>query len=171
MSFSVDGVVWPVECKIARTSEVRSSDISGWMMDGSYFNDVEGQYLSYDVELVCPYDKRGEYAQLYEVLTAPVDGHSFVMPYNEGAITLTARVESVGDLRYPTPDGGSYWAGVKFSIAANGPTRYMDLDEVLTRGRAPLPELSEGTVGDAWIYTAASGWVHTNYPDYSESYW
>ena len=170
MSFSVDGVVWPVECKIARTSAVRSSDISGWMMDGSYFNDVDGQYLSYDVELVCPYDKRGEYAQLYEVLTAPVDGHSFVMPYNEGAITLTARVESIGDLRYPTPDGGSYWAGVKFSIAANGPTKYEELGEVIARGHAAMPDLDDGTEGDTWIYTNFQ-WVRGHYNSADDVYY
>ena len=171
MSFSVDGVVWPVECKVSRTSEVRSSDISGWMMDGSYFNDVDGQYLRYDVELVVPWDMRSEYAQIYEQLTAPVDGHSFVLPYNEGTITLTARVENVSDLRYPTDDGGSYWAGTKFSIVANGPIRYEELDDILTRGRTPLPELSDGVDGDYWHYESASGWVHGNYPDASDMYW
>ena len=82
MSFTIDGMSWPMEVRVERNSEVRSSDLSGWMMDGSFFNDVEGQFLRYDVELVCPWDMRSEYAQIYELLTAPVDGHSFVLPYN-----------------------------------------------------------------------------------------
>lgn len=168
---TIDGVNWEIPCDMKRNSNIRPSDISGWMLNGSFFNDVEGQFLSYDVTLTVPSDRMGEYVQLYEVITAPVDGHTVVVPYNEGTITITARIENIADVYVRFSNGATYWKGIKFTVIANGPTKYAELGDVLTRGRTPLPDLVDGEVGDTWIFTEASGWVHTNYPDYSESYW
>ncbi len=168
----LDGIVWDVTPEIKRISKVKSSDLSGDMMDGSYFNDVEGQYVDFECKIGVPwYYNGGKYADFYEALAAPVDGHTLIMPYNEGMMQFTVRVEVVEDEYVRRPGGRNYWRNTTVKFISNGPTRFLDLDEVLTRGRAPLPELSEGTVGDAWIYTAASGWVHESYPDYSDSYW
>ena len=169
MPITVDGIQWNVECQIERVSEIRASDISGLLLDGSQFNDVLGQYLRYDIALVCPMGMETEYAELYEALTAPVDGHSFVLPYNNGTITITARVESIHDVRYPVGDG-QHWAGTKFTAIANHPTKFMSLDDVLARGGTPLPDLSDGSEGDYWHCEGANGWVHGNYPDCSEMY-
>lgn len=168
MSISVDGIQWDVECQIERISEIRASDISGPMLDGSYFNDVLGQYLRYDIALVCPMGMEREYAVLYEALTAPVDGHSFVLPYNNDTITITARVESIHDVRYPVGNG-QYWAGTKFTAIANHPTKTMSLNEVLTVGLSPLPSSSGVSVGDLYEYTSG-GWELRDYPDFSEVY-
>lgn len=159
----LDGIVWDVTPKIKRTSRVKSSDLSGDMMDGSYFNDVLGQYVDFEVEIGVPwYYNGGKYADFYEALTAPVDGHTLIMPYNEGMMQFTVRVEVVEDEYVRRPGGRNYWRNTTAKFIANGPTRYMDLDEVLTRGRAPLPDLGAGEIGDTWSYTS-SGWVHDHY--------
>lgn len=165
MSFTVDGVEWPVEAKISRTSEVRDSELSGLLLDGSYFHDVLGTYLRYDVEIVVPFGMEAAYSQLYEILNDPVDAHSFVLPYNQSRITVTGKVESVQDLRYPA-ETGHYWAGTKFSVVANHPSKFLDLGQVLTRGGAPLPDLNDDApVGEVWRKDGTSGWVRGEYDD------
>lgn len=171
MGFSVDGVEWPVEIKVERLPEVRESDLSGTLVTGTQFRDILGTFLRFRVTITVPYDMRSEYAALYELLTDPVDGHVFVLPYNSTEITVTGAVKNFSDLRYPLPDGGSYWAGGSFDVEANHPTKFLSLDEVLARGGAPLPDLSEGVRGDYWHCEGPNDWEHGNYPDYSESYW
>lgn len=166
--FTVDGVDWPVECKIVRTVELKESEISGMMLDFSYRRDPIGTWLRYELAIVCPSGMEQEYNQLHDILSQPVDGHSFVLPYDGDTITITARVETMRDTLYKGQNG-NYWAGAELSILSNHPIAVLSLDEMLTRGRAPLPELSSGTIGDAWIYTS-SGWVHEHYADADEMY-
>lgn len=171
MSFTLDGIEWEIPCKIERTAEVRPSEISGQMMDKSYFNDVIGTYMRYTIGIAVPFGMEEQYETLYEAISDPVDGHTLVVPYNRGTITITGRIESVSDVYVRMPGEKNYWRNTSFEILSNAPTKEMGLEEVLTRGRTPLPDLVDGEVGDTWIYAAASGWVHTNYPDYSDSYW
>ena len=168
-SFTVDGVEWPVSCKIVRTVELKESEISGLLMDFSYLNDCIGTWYRYDLAIVCPFGMEEEYNQLHAILAQPVDGHSFVLPDGDSTIALTARVQTLKDTLYKSARG-NYWAGLEVSVVANHPTAVMSLDQMLTRGRTPLPELSEGEIGDCWTYTS-SGWVHSTYADGDESYW
>lgn len=156
--FSVDGIMWSVPCSIQRVSEITPSEISGMMLDGSYFNDVLGTYLSYTVSLAVPLNMRDDYNQIYEVLTNPVDGHAFVLPYNSGTISITGRVGNVSDVYVRMANGGIYWKGIQFEVTSNAPSKELSLSEVITRGRAPLPDVSGVQVGDTYTYTA-SGWV------------
>jgi hypothetical protein len=166
---TIDGVDWDVTPKITRKAEMKASEISGFMLDKSYRNDVMGTYLSYEIEIGIPFWSVKSYDDLYEVLTDPVDGHSIVVPYNQGTITITGRIEVVQDVYVRKPGGGNYWRETTFTVTANHPTKEFSLGEMLTRGRAPLPELSSGTIGDAWIYTS-SGWVHEHYADADDMY-
>ena len=45
--FSVDGVQWDVPCRIVRTAEIAASEISGMLLDRTYFNDVLGTWMRY----------------------------------------------------------------------------------------------------------------------------
>lgn len=169
MGFSVDGVEWPVNCQIVQTIELKESELSGLMMDFHYYNDPLGKWMRYDLALVCPFGMESEYNALVSVLTAPVPAHSFQLPDGAGTIEVVGRVENLKRTRYDGPNG-AYWAGTQFTVLANHPTAVMSLGELLTWGGAPMPDLDAGVLGDTWSYTS-SGWVHGNYPDYSESYW
>ena len=156
--FSVDGLTWPYRCAIERAARLQPSDISGLMMDGSYFNDLHGTYMSYTIMIAVPLTDRDSITPLYEALTDPVDGHVFVFPYNQSTITVTGRVDGeVGDVYVDLPNGQQYWKGLQFTIIANHPSKQYTLSEVLTRGRAPLPDIAMPEVGDTYTYTA-SGW-------------
>lgn len=150
--FTIDGITWQWPCKIIRTSEVKSSDISGMMMDKSWFNDVLGQYLSYDITIAPPIGAMDVYAQVYELINAPVDGHRFILPYNNGTVEVTARVGRVADECVRMPEGRVYWKGLRFTLTANHPTRTLTLGEAITRGRAPLPEAADPAEGDTYTW-------------------
>ena len=103
--FSVDGIQWTLPCDIERTAEMEASEISGMLLNKQYFNDVIGTYLRYTVRIVVPFGGEAEYSQLYEILTDPVDAHSFVLPYNRDNISITGRVERISDIYKRLPNG------------------------------------------------------------------
>lgn len=165
MSFSIDGLVWPYPCQIERVAELKASELSGLMLDLSYFNDAQGTWMRYTVTLAVPFGYEDDYAAIYEQLTKPVDGHQFVMPYNNSDITLTARVLQVSDALVRMPGDKRYWKGTTFEIVANQPSKLTTLNETLIRGRTPWPDLAVVTVGDTYTYTE-NGWQPAqSYPD------
>ena len=147
--FTVDGVTWSIPCKVTRTAKIQASEISGLLLDNSYFNDVQGTYMEYELAIGATRHQMNQYYQLYEILTQPVDGHSFVFPYNGDTITLTARVEEITDEYHDLGALGNYWYNAAFRIIANHPSKEMTLEAVITRGLSPLPEtqsVAEGTI-------------------------
>lgn len=158
MSFTVDGVAWDMPCKIEREAKMTASEISGMMLDKNYFNDVLGTFMVYDVTIAVPVGHEAEYSALYEVLTDPVDAHTFVLPYNQGVITLTARVNTVSDELWRQVRGVNVWRRIKFTVTANHPSKEHSLDEAIRRGVSPMPDMEyEPQIGDVYRWTA-DGW-------------
>ena len=155
---SIDGLTWSLPCEIQRVAEVVPSELSGLMLDRSYFNDVVGTYLRYTVSLAVPPGQGDQYARIYEALTNPVDGHAFVLPYGTGTVELTARVERVSDVYVRLPGGETHWKGIRFTLVSNYPTKAMSLEEMLVTGRAPYPSVAEPAAGTLYEYTSG-GWV------------
>ena len=164
MKFSIDGLEFDVRAKLIRTAEMTASELSGMLLDGSYFNDVLGTFMAYDLTLSDPLYDQEKYARLYEILTAPVDGHAFVLPYNGSTLQITGRVAEVTDERAELPGGRAYWKAIRFTVISNAPSKTMSLSQVIARGRSPLPEIATAQVGDLVEYTA-NGWVPAEYGD------
>lgn len=163
--FTIDGIEYNVECSIERTAEIKRSDISGMMLDGHIFNDVLGTYYSYEVRLTMPLRNKGRYGNLIEQLTEPVEGHAFVLPYNNGTLQLTGLVVDPEDVYVTLPSGYTYWEGLRFTINANGPTKALTLGEAISRGLTPLPDVYDAQIGDTYTFTA-NGWEEVSgYPD------
>ena len=156
--FTIDGIQYNVECSIDREAEVKLSDISGLLLDGQIFNDVLGTYMTYDIKLTMPLRNKARYAALIEQLTEPVDGHVFVLPYNNGTIQVTGLVKDPADVWEKLPSGYTFWKGLQFTIRANHPSKQMSLGEVIQRGLTPLPDVAGVAIGDTYTYTA-NGWV------------
>lgn len=159
----VDGLIFDFKCRIVRTHEVRPSEISGQMMDRSWFNDVIGTYLKYDFTLEYPAWRQDDYDMFVELMSDPVDAHEFLVPYGQGQLRLTARVESISD-EHKKLGAMKFWIGTRFTIMAVHPSKEMSLAGVLARGRAPLPDIAAVAYGDVYTYTP-SGWVKTIYTD------
>ena len=158
MILTIDGVDYDVKCRVRRQGDVRDTDISGEMLDGSYFHDVAGTYYDYEISFLYPLYDRNKYAEIYEALTQPVEGHTFILPYNNSTVTLTAKVELADDELLELENGQQYWRALSFTLTANAPTKQMSLDQVITRGRTTLPDAASPAIGDTYTYTT-NGWI------------
>lgn len=155
--WSIDGNEWDIPCTVERVSEMESSEISGMMLDKSYFNDVIGTYLKYKISIAVPFGREEEYSALYDTLTEPVDGHEFVLPYSGGVLSVTGRIQNVSDTLVRLRGGANHWRKTSFEILANHPSKTMSLGEAITRGVAPLPDESDIDVGSVYGYSSG-GW-------------
>lgn len=160
--FTVDGMQWDFPCDIDRTAEMTASEISGMLLNKQYFNDVIGTFLRYSITLVVPFGSRDAYTQLYEILTQPVDAHSFTLPYNGGQITITGRVTQISDVYKRLPGGAVHWRGIKFEVVANAPTKTHTLGEAIQRGLAPMPEIGGAITGVLYRFNG-SDWEQVDY--------
>lgn len=155
--FTIDGVEYRVKCTATRGAEVRESDISGLLLNGQIFRDILGTYYTYDIQLEMALKNKGRYAALIEQLTEPVDGHQFVLPYNNSTFELTGKASDIEDVWKQLPSGYTYWDGLKFTIEPNAPTKQQTLSEAITRGLTPLPDVYDAEIGDTYTFTA-NGW-------------
>lgn len=161
--FQMDGTQWEFPIDVERTAEMEASEISGLMLDRSYFNDVIGTYVQYDIRLEVPFGYEAEYNEFFEALTEPVEGHNFVLPYAGGTRTIWGRVDNIKDIyvRYvdrKTKEPRIHWRGIKFSVTSNHPIRQVNEDGSFTaRGVPPLPDESSLNIGACYVY-GASGW-------------
>lgn len=153
--FTIDGMQWDVPCQIDRTAEIRASEISGMLLNKQYFNDVIGTFLSYDITVAVPRKKTADYTRLYEILTDPVDAHAVMVPYNQGNITITGRVEQVRDSYIKINNSTNYWHGISFTIISNAPTKTHTLGEAITRGLAPLPDAGSAQTGLLYMFNGS----------------
>ena len=162
---TVDGIQWSIPCDIKRTAEIKASDISGMLIDRSYFYDVLGTYMQYEISLIPSPQDMGAYYALWEQLSQPVDGHTFTLPYNGGTIEITGRVGSVSDVYVRLPGGGVYWKGVSFTVTGIAPSKEMSLSNVLIRGRTPLPEDTTPSTGDTYTWDGTMWVAAATYED------
>jgi len=168
MSWTVDGFTWNYPCTIQRVAEVTPSEISGMMLDKTYFNDVIGMYLRYTVAIAVPRDREEDYAFIYELLTNPQNYHLFTLPYNDGEININARVQTVSDQFVRLPNNKQTWRKTTFEIISNTPTKATDETGMWNRyGTTPYPDDPQAQVGDIYEYTAA-GWILRNYENGDE---
>lgn len=126
-TIQVDGITYHMICDIKRTAVIKSSDLSGLLLDKTYFNDVIGTYLEYTVNMVVPYGYENEYTSLYEVLTNPSASHTVVVPYNQTTTTIIGRITVVSDelMGEETRGNATYkiWRKTSFKIIANSPIK------------------------------------------------
>lgn len=170
MIWSIDGIEWDLPCDISRVSEVTLSDISGMLLDKSYFGDVLGTYLKYSIKLVIPPGMEQKYYSVYEAITEPVDGHTFILPYNGGNVEITGRVSGISDVYVILPNGAHRWKGIAFDIISNHPSKTMELSDVITRGMTPLP--ATANFPDGTTASMVDGqWVFTTYEDADVKYY
>lgn len=152
--FTIDGFRWPFACDIERTAEIRSSEVSGEMLDGGYYNDVLGTYMTYSVRVVVPLNQRNLYVSLNNLLTDPKGGHQFNLPDQGGTLNVNGRVTNVSDVYVRMPGGEQYWKGIRFDIIANHATRSYTMDQMSAQGRIGMPEAADHHEGDTWVWHA-----------------
>ena len=163
--FSIDGMTWPYPVDVTRNADIRASEVSGEMLDGSYYNDVKGTYFNYTVKVAVPLNQRDLATQYYEALVDPVEGHSFVLPYNQSTVIVSGRVEGVSDVYVRLANGQQYWRGLQFNVIANHPTYSYSAAQLLARGRSIMPEPASPAEGDTWVWTNGAWALTVHYDD------
>jgi len=123
--FTVDGVSYPGVnvLSIKRNFNVLDGENAGRVMDGSMKRDIIGTYYSYSMELTSDYSSLAEYDSLYEVLSAPVDSHTIVVPYGQGTLTFEAYVANGDDELLHNRPTFNKWNNLSFNFVAMGPQR------------------------------------------------
>ena len=162
--FTVDGMQWTFPCDIERISELTESEISGRMLNKSLFSDVIGTYLHYTITLVVPFGAMSTYTELYEIINEPVGHHTFLLPYNQGYITVVGKVENIKDLYRQLADGSFHWKGIQFEVRGNSPYKTHTLGDAISYGISPIPDISGAQEGDLYEYNG-SAWILADFED------
>lgn len=158
MILQIDGLSYDVKCELTRTFTVNDSDISGKMMNGTYFHDVDGTYLEYEITFKYPLWNQAKYADIIGKLNEPVASHMFVLPYDQETITLAAKVEPIADDLLELENGAQYWRNTSFTITSIAPIKSPTLAGAVSRGMPPVPTISDPTIGATYTWTG-SAWV------------
>lgn len=166
----IDGSAFDVKVEVTRTARILSSEISGRMMDATWFNDVYGTFYDYDFVLKYPLKDQARYGTLYSMLTAPVPGHVFLFPFNGQMLEVIARIEEVPDEFVEKDDRRTYWKGLEFTAKANAPTKEVDLGEIIAHGLPNTPEGTPAAEGDMYEYEDGT-WVPVSFVNGDEIGW
>lgn len=158
--FTVDGISWDIPCDITRLADIMASEISGMLLNGVYFYDDLGTYLSYDVKLTPNPHRMGDYYALFEALTAPNSVHTFLLPYNGDTVEISAHVGETNDVYVRLPGGRVYWRGLEFTLTSIASTKSITLGESIARGLPALPSVALPNIGDTYTWTV-DGWELT----------
>lgn len=123
--FSVDGVGYPGVDVISleRTFAVMDGENAGRTMDGAMRRDIIGTYYNYNMELTSDYSDLSEYDKLYEVLSAPVDSHTIIVPYAQGTLEFTAYVANGTDNLLHKRPTFNKWNNLTVNFVAMKPQR------------------------------------------------
>ena len=123
--FTVDGVGYPGVNVISleRTFAVMDGENAGRTMDGAMSRDIIGTYYNYNMELTSDYSDLSEYDKLYEVLSAPVDSHTIVVPYGQSTLTFEAYVANGNDNLLHMRPTFNKWNNLTISFVAMKPQR------------------------------------------------
>ena len=121
--FTIDGNTYDVEIiSLKRKFSVLDGDKAGRASDGSMMRNIIGTYYNYSMQLNTDRLSRSQYDELYEILSAPQDSHTVILPYGRGTITQQMYVTGgEDDLRID--DKGNIWDGLSIEFVAMTPKR------------------------------------------------
>lgn len=168
MIWSIDEFSWDVPCKVEREAEMTASDLSGMLLDRTYFNDVLGTYMKYTVGIAIPKGMENDYHDLYDILTDPKGYHTCILPYNSAYIEVTGKIDSVSDVYVRLPQNKRIWRKIEFDVISCTPTKKYSQDELIKMGTMPLPDEEEFEEGAAFMFSE-SEW--TELADADDSYY
>ena len=121
--FTIDGRSYDVEIvSLKRKFSVLDGDKAGRAADGSMMRNIIGTYYNYSMQINTERLSRSEYDSLYEILSAPADSHTVVLPY--GRETLSQQMYVTGgedDLRID--NAGNIWDNLSIEFVAMTPKR------------------------------------------------
>ena len=107
---------------LKRSFAVLDGENAGRTMDGAMQRDVIGTYYNYSLEIDPEDSDPGEYDELYEVISAPVDSHDVSFPYGRTTLSFRAYVAN-GDDELFDASGENRWNNLTVNFVAMKPQR------------------------------------------------
>lgn len=124
MTITVDNVQYDVLVSgLSRSFQVLDGDNAGRTLSGRMVRDVIGTYYNYEMQIRPIVGKYSDYDDLYQVLSAPVDSHSVVLPYGQSTLSFEAYVTSGQDSLIRKKTSETYWNGLSVQFIAMEPQR------------------------------------------------
>lgn len=121
---TLDNVQYKVRVKIRslnRSFRIEESERSGAVKSGDYFRDIIGTYYDYEMEVEPDPSAPEDYDAFYEMISAPVESHSVVVPYGQGTMTYDAMVSTGDDTKRDKINGVTRWTGLKVKFPRRNP--------------------------------------------------
>lgn len=122
---TLDGVTYPHIhiMSIKRSFQVLDGENAGRVMTGEMVRDIIGTYYNYAVEVDASSAYASEYDDFYDVISAPVDFHTLIVPYAQTTLTFQAYVSQGSDNLERMFDDSNRWGGLSFNFIAARPQR------------------------------------------------
>lgn len=116
--FKIDGKTYNVEiASLTRKFSVLDSDKSSRSVAGDMRRSIIGTYYNYTMQVNADSLSRAEYDELYEILSAPQESHTVVLPYGQTTISQKMYVTG-GDDSLNVDDAGNVWSGMSIDFVA-----------------------------------------------------
>lgn len=125
--FTIDGMDYRVHAvDLKRNFNVADSEHSGRVMDYGMHRDVIGTFYGYSLAVEPDPSYREDYYRFYDVVSAPVDFHIMVFPYNKETLEFRAYVNKGEDKLTIREENGrqiNRWSGLTLEFIAQEPQR------------------------------------------------
>lgn len=127
--FSVDGVTYDVDAvflgegSIKRKFTVLDGENAGRLLNGSMTRDIIGTYYNYSLTIDTNKLSPEEYDNLYEVLSAPTESHTFTFPYGQSELKFDGYISSGSDTLKYVRNGVIYWGDFTIEVVCMEPIR------------------------------------------------
>lgn len=124
--FTVDGRAYNVSVPaggLKRSFQVLDGPNAGRLLSGDMERDIIGTYYNYTLQIETRKMSLGEYDELYETLSAPVNFHQITVPYGQSTLSFTAYVTDGEDSLTRIAGSNNYWTGLSIKFVAKAPQR------------------------------------------------
>lgn len=121
---TVDGVEYKNIhiASLKRSFSVLDGENAGRVMTGEMDRDIIGTYYNYAAEIDADGATREEYDSFYEVISAPVDSHTLIVPYAQGTLEFEAYITNGSDDLLASYEENE-WGNLEFNFIAMSPQR------------------------------------------------
>lgn len=121
--FKLDGVyydLWVTE--LIRGFTVQDSSEAGRTISGNMVRDIIGTFYYYIMTLDATNCDPDDYAEFYNIISAPRDSHVVEFPFNGEVLKFRAYI-SLGEDSLKIRDGVNYWSELQVQFTAMEPYR------------------------------------------------
>ena len=123
---SIDGTVYSGirVLSVKRSFSVTDGDNAGRLaVSGKMVRDIIGTFYNYQFTVDPKLASPAVYDAFYQVISAPEDSHTIVVPYGQGTMTFEAYITTGDDDLILIDEDANRWKNLSFSVIAMAPQR------------------------------------------------